>query len=109
MAMGLPKTSKVKDAAAIRSVKTGGCYIRDKETGGRLLRPDWKASSAENSPWHQRMLDYTRQQVPLINPLLTADVMDAKSDDEILERLMAVFKNFAGTARAIAKAGAEAC
>lgn len=103
--MGLPKTTKIKDAAAVSRVKAGGCYIVDSETGSKLLRPDWDASFNENSRWHQRMLVYTRQQAPLHSPALSAATMAAESDDCILEQLGAVFKNIAGEAR---KLGEEA-
>ncbi|KAJ7733882.1 hypothetical protein B0H14DRAFT_3517256 [Mycena olivaceomarginata] len=93
VAMGLPKTTKIKDAVA------------DSETGSKLLRPDWDASFNENSRWHQRMLVYTRQQAPLPSPALSAATMAAESDDCILEQLGAVFKNIAGEAR---KLGEEA-
>ncbi|KAJ7797596.1 hypothetical protein B0H14DRAFT_2618821 [Mycena olivaceomarginata] len=105
VAMGLPKTTKIKDAAAVPRVKAGGCYIVDSETGSKLLRPDWDASFNENSRWHQRMLVYTRQQAPLHSPALSAATMAAESDDCILEQLGAVFKNIAGEAR---KLGEEA-
>ncbi|KAJ7938028.1 hypothetical protein B0H13DRAFT_2398327 [Mycena leptocephala] len=108
VAMGLPKTSKVKDAAAIRSNKAGGGYIKDKETGGRLLRPDWETTFQENSTWHAKMLEYVRQQAPHHNPALTLAAMNAKSDDELLDRLSSLFKNIAAESRKIAKLGGEA-
>ncbi|KAJ7896899.1 hypothetical protein B0H13DRAFT_2338095 [Mycena leptocephala] len=93
VAMGLPKTSKAKDAAAIRSNKADGGYIKDKETGGRLPGLGDYIPGELHSTWHAKMLEYIRQQAPHHNPALTLAAMNAKSDDEILDRLSSLFKN----------------
>lgn len=54
------------------------------------------------------MLEYTRQQAPRYNPALTIAAMNAKSDDEILDRLGSLFKNIASESRKIVKLGGEA-
>ncbi|KAJ7463679.1 hypothetical protein FB451DRAFT_1493222 [Mycena latifolia] len=102
-AMGLPNKPKLKDAALIRSKESGGGYIKDRETSGRLLRPDWTVSFVENSSWHLDIINYMRQKVPVQQPAITADIMKAKSDDEILDRVEVVFKNIVTEARKLAK------
>ncbi|KAJ7664265.1 hypothetical protein B0H17DRAFT_1211356 [Mycena rosella] len=99
IAMGLPKASKLKDAANVKPKKVGGCYIVDHETGGRILRPDWTASFTENSVWHVPMIKFMRQKIPSDNPMITAAIMQAKADDDILERVEVVFKNISTEAR----------
>ncbi|KAJ7697184.1 hypothetical protein B0H17DRAFT_1197584 [Mycena rosella] len=99
IAMGLPKASKLKDAANVKPKKVGGCYIVDHETGGRTLRPDWTASFTENSVWHVPMIKFMRQKIPSDNPMITAAIMQAKADDDILERVEVVFKNISTEAR----------
>ncbi|KAJ7027456.1 hypothetical protein C8F04DRAFT_1267025 [Mycena alexandri] len=100
VAMGLPKTAKYKDAALVSPVKAGGSYIPDPATpNGTLLRPDWKTSFNENSVWHAAMVKFTRQKVPTISPAIPRTVMDDKSEEEILERLAAVFRNISAEYR----------
>ncbi|KAJ7034954.1 hypothetical protein C8F04DRAFT_1346197 [Mycena alexandri] len=102
-AMGLPSTSKVKDAA-IPPVKKCGGFVKDPETKtGQLLRPDWTASFSENSNWHPRMVTYMRQKVPSHNPAITKEIMQAKSDQDILDRLEAIFSNVRTEYRKTAK------
>ncbi|KAJ7936408.1 hypothetical protein B0H13DRAFT_2303806 [Mycena leptocephala] len=48
------------------------------------------------------------KQAPRHNPALTLAAMNAKSDDEILDRLSSLFKNIASESRKIAKLGGEA-
>ncbi|KAJ7720177.1 hypothetical protein B0H16DRAFT_1896903 [Mycena metata] len=92
-AMGLPSTSKIKDAT-IAPVKKCGGYINDPETrSGKLLRPDWAASFSENSNWHPRMIAYMRQKVPSHSPAITKEMMSSKSDADILERIESIFAN----------------
>ncbi|KAK7018438.1 hypothetical protein R3P38DRAFT_3274519 [Favolaschia claudopus] len=105
VAMGLPRTAKAKDACKIRSQQAGGGYVKDGETGGRLLRPDWNATFTENSAWHTRMITYVRQQVPQHTPAINAAAMKAKSDDDILERLETIFRNIATEFRKLQRAG----
>jgi hypothetical protein len=61
VALGLPKTAKLKDAALIHPTIPRGGYIEDPETGGQLLRPDWRVSFSDNSSWHLQMIKYMRQ------------------------------------------------
>ncbi|KAJ7495143.1 hypothetical protein FB451DRAFT_1477687 [Mycena latifolia] len=102
-AMGLPNKSKLKDAAMIGPTEAGGGYVKDSETSGRVLRPDWAASFTENSSWHNNIIKYMRQKVPVQQPAITMDMMKSKSDDDILDRVEVVFKNIATEARKLAK------
>lgn len=95
VAMGLPSTSKLRDAAGIAPVRPSGGYIKDAETRGQVLRPDWRTTFTENSTWHTKMIAYMRQKIPVQNPAITKSMMENKTDDEILERLEVVFKNIA--------------
>ncbi|KAJ6486291.1 hypothetical protein DFH09DRAFT_1339703 [Mycena vulgaris] len=107
VAMGLSKKSKLRDAASIRSTRSGGGFIKDRETGGQLLRPDWSVSFAENSSWHNRMVEFIRQKASLQNPVITSTFMDAKSADDLLQRLATVFKNIKEEAKKVAKSGVD--
>ncbi|KAJ7758621.1 hypothetical protein B0H16DRAFT_1820575 [Mycena metata] len=100
VAMGLPKTAKYKEAALVLPVKTGGSYIPDPATpNGTLLRPDWKLGFNGNSVWHVPMLKFTRQKVPKITPAITDTIMQSKSEEDILARLAAVFRNISAEYR----------
>ncbi|KAJ7927122.1 hypothetical protein B0H13DRAFT_1861662 [Mycena leptocephala] len=96
-------TAKLKDAARLPTSKQHGGYIRDPETDGKLLRPDWTASFTDNSSWHIKMIKYIRQKIPTHNPAIA---IDEKSDDDILERLDTVFRNIVQEYRRAKKVGA---
>ncbi|KAJ7479157.1 hypothetical protein FB451DRAFT_1451010 [Mycena latifolia] len=103
VAMGIPRTSKLKDAAGIEPRRTGGSYIKDKESNGKLLRPDWSTSFAENSNWHESMVQFVRAKASNLVPALTKQVLDKKTDDDLMDRLEVVFKNIASEYRKTAK------
>ncbi|KAF8179740.1 hypothetical protein K438DRAFT_1977105 [Mycena galopus ATCC 62051] len=92
-AMGHGVNVKLEILAKENPVKTGGSYITDPHGTGELLRPDWRTSFNENSRWHKTMLSFSRKKAPLFHPALTNTMIDAKTDDDILERLETVFKN----------------
>lgn len=97
--MGLPKASKLKDAAKLKRKKIGGSYIVDAETGGQILRPDWTKSFTDNSAWHTRIVEFMRQKIPLDNPMITTAIMYAKADEDVLDRVEVAFKNMSTEAR----------
>ncbi|KAJ7247688.1 hypothetical protein C8J57DRAFT_1240625 [Mycena rebaudengoi] len=105
--MGLSQKSKVQDAANVRSFKKGGGYVKDKETKGDVLRPDWSSTFPENSSWHNKMIVYAHQKAPQTNPIVTTTIMAAKTDDEILEPLSVVFKGIAAAYRKAQKCHAD--
>ncbi|KAJ7802035.1 hypothetical protein B0H14DRAFT_2614717 [Mycena olivaceomarginata] len=92
LAMGLGKKgSTLKDAALLKPSTAGGGYIRDTETSnGKLLRPDWNVTFADNSVWHSRTVKWMRQNMKTQFP---AAMIDEKSDDAILDQLSTVFRN----------------
>ncbi|KAJ7736373.1 hypothetical protein DFH07DRAFT_779719 [Mycena maculata] len=92
-AMGLASTSQLKAAAALAPLKTGGSYVKDRESSGKLLRPDWASSFAENVAWHDPMVKFLRAKGPTLVPALTSAILAQKSDQELLDRLEVVFKN----------------
>ncbi|KAJ7693779.1 hypothetical protein B0H14DRAFT_2651247 [Mycena olivaceomarginata] len=71
----------------------------DSDSKGRLLRPDWSASFNENSRWHKSMLEFARKKAPVFHPTMTESMINAKTDDEIMERLENVFKNISDNYR----------
>ncbi|KAJ7768425.1 hypothetical protein B0H16DRAFT_1716426 [Mycena metata] len=87
VAMGLPKKSKLKDAASITTKKRGGGYISDEESNGQLLHPDW----------------FLRNKTPSPVPALTKDLMVNKSDNILLERLEVLFTNIAAEYRKLVR------
>ncbi|KAJ7016748.1 hypothetical protein C8F04DRAFT_1340616 [Mycena alexandri] len=103
IAMGLPATSKLKDAAKVAPKKRGGGYIDDEESNGQLLRPDWRVSFGENACWHTPMVRFLRNQTPSLIPALTKEIMAKKADDVLLERLEVLFTNTAAEYRKIAR------
>ncbi|KAJ7825820.1 hypothetical protein B0H14DRAFT_3874256 [Mycena olivaceomarginata] len=92
LAMGLGKKgSTLKDAALLKPSTAGGGYIRDTETSnGKLLRPDWNVTFADNSEWHSRTVKWMRQNMKTQFP---AAMIDEKSDDAIVDQLSTVFRN----------------
>ncbi|KAJ7749354.1 hypothetical protein B0H14DRAFT_3513620 [Mycena olivaceomarginata] len=92
-AMGHGVNVKLEILANDTPIKAGGSYIADSDGTGRLLRPDWSASFNENSRWHKSMLEFARKKAPVFHPTMTESMINAKTDDEILERLENVFKN----------------
>ncbi|KAJ7722308.1 hypothetical protein B0H16DRAFT_1737814 [Mycena metata] len=107
VAMGLPKKSKLKDAASITTKKRGGGYISDEESNGQLLRPDWRVGFTENASWHTPMVRFLRNKTPSLVPALTKDIMANKSDDVLLERLEVLFTNIAAEYRKLARDGGK--
>ncbi|KAJ7158984.1 hypothetical protein C8R43DRAFT_1178685 [Mycena crocata] len=97
VAMGLPRTSKLRDAAAISASRTGGSYIKDQESDGKVLRPDWSASFAENSSWHESMIRFVRAKASTFVPAIGS--LNKTTDATILNRLEVVFKNIAAEYR----------
>ncbi|KAJ7734744.1 hypothetical protein DFH07DRAFT_987882 [Mycena maculata] len=93
VAMGLASTSQLKAAATLVPSKKGGSYIKDRESVGKLLRPDWGSSFAENIVWHDPMVKFLRAKGPALVPALTSAILAQKSDQELLDRLEVVFKN----------------
>jgi len=93
--MGLPTTSKLRDAARKKPKQKSGGYIRDPETQGQLLRPDWAVSFTDNSGWHKSAIAFFRQKIPLQNPAISQAIIAKKSDQEILTRIGAIFKSIA--------------
>ncbi|KAF8143626.1 hypothetical protein K438DRAFT_1783567 [Mycena galopus ATCC 62051] len=78
MAMGLPKTTKAKDAARLQPTIQHGGYVKDAESGGKKV------------------------------PKLSSSVaIKEKSDDDILDRLESIFRNMAGEYRNAKKLGAS--
>lgn len=53
------------------------------------------------------MIEFVRQKAPTLNPTITVDMMEKKSDTEILDRIAAVFRNISGEARKASRAGEE--
>ncbi|KAJ6470979.1 hypothetical protein C8R45DRAFT_1165683 [Mycena sanguinolenta] len=104
LAMGLPTTSKLQAAAAVPPPKSGGSYVKDPESKGKLLRPDWGVSFTENSTWHNAMVKFVREKAPTLVPALTPAKLSQRSDDVILKRLEVVFKNISTEYR---KTGAD--
>ncbi|KAJ7438262.1 hypothetical protein B0H11DRAFT_2254713 [Mycena galericulata] len=104
-AMGLPKKSKLRDAAAVAPCKSGGSYIKDPESNGKILRPDWRISFADNNCWHDSITKFLRAKAPGLIPVLTRDIMKEKTDQELLERIEVVFKNISAEFRKAQKAG----
>ncbi|KAF8205906.1 hypothetical protein K438DRAFT_1963683 [Mycena galopus ATCC 62051] len=92
-AMGHGVTVKLDILANDTPVKAGGSYITDSHGQGQLLRPDWSTSFNDNSRWHKSMLAFARKKAPIFHPTMTDSMIDAKTDDEIMERLENVFKN----------------
>ncbi|KAJ7222661.1 hypothetical protein C8J57DRAFT_1731654 [Mycena rebaudengoi] len=107
LAMGLGKTAKLQDAADVSSKTKGGGYIKDRETHSTVLRPDWLASFSDNRSWHDKLIAFTRQKAPFVNPILTKATMEAKTDDEILDRIEVVFKNIAALNRKVERLANE--
>ncbi|KAJ6564158.1 hypothetical protein B0H19DRAFT_1067751 [Mycena capillaripes] len=105
LAMGLPTASVLKDAAAVSPRISGGGYIKDPETKkgktkGKLLRPDWRCSWTENSPWHEPMVAFVREKTASVVPGFD---ISKTSDNDILTRLEVVFKNTSSEYRKAAK------
>lgn len=99
-AMGISQKAKLRDAAAILSGKSGGGYVRDTESNGKLLRPDWTTTFANNSSWHDSMIKFMRTKVPTVVPGL---ILDTKNDKYLLQRIEVVFKNIAAEHRKLTK------
>ncbi|KAJ7857805.1 hypothetical protein B0H14DRAFT_3637982 [Mycena olivaceomarginata] len=93
VAMGHGVNVKLEILANDTPIKAGGSYIADSDSKGRLLRPDWSASFNENSRWHKSMLEFARKKAHVFHPTMTESMVNAKTDDEIMERLENVFKN----------------
>ncbi|KAJ7654606.1 hypothetical protein DFH06DRAFT_1474510 [Mycena polygramma] len=93
VAMGLSQTTKLKDAAAVPPGKSGGGYIKDPESTGKLLRPDWRLTFVDNSGWHDSMIRFVRAKAPIVLPAIRKADIKEKSDELILGRLDVVFKN----------------
>jgi hypothetical protein len=98
-AMGHGVNVKLEVLANDTPIKAGGSYIADSDSKGRLLRPDWSASFNENSRWHKSMLEFARKKAPVFHPTMTESMINAKTDDEIMERLENVFKNISDNYR----------
>ncbi|KAJ7699086.1 hypothetical protein B0H14DRAFT_3528697 [Mycena olivaceomarginata] len=94
-AMGHGVSVKLDILANDNPIKAGGSYIADSNSKGQLLRPDWSVSFNENSRWHKPMLEFSRKKAPIFHPTMTDSMINAKTDDEIMERLENVFKNIA--------------
>ncbi|KAJ7318345.1 hypothetical protein DFH08DRAFT_971410 [Mycena albidolilacea] len=94
-AMGHGVSVKLDILANDNLIKAGGSYIADSNSKGQLLRPDWSVSFNENSRWHKPMLEFARKKAPIFHPTMTDSMINAKTDDEIMERLENVFKNIA--------------
>ncbi|KAJ7694968.1 hypothetical protein B0H14DRAFT_3905564 [Mycena olivaceomarginata] len=92
-AMGHGVNVKLEVLANDTPIKAGGSYIADSDSKGRLLRPDWSASFNENSRWHKSMLEFARKKAPVFHPTMTESMINAKTDDEIMEQLENIFKN----------------
>ena len=95
LAMGLGLRAKAKDVMRLHSHARGGGFIKDHETGdGKLVRPDWTTNFAGNATWHNHMLTMIRQKAPTVHPSFTRDLLAAKSDEDLFDRMeAAVFKN----------------
>ncbi|KAJ7747600.1 hypothetical protein B0H14DRAFT_3514025 [Mycena olivaceomarginata] len=50
---------------------------------------------SENSRWHPQILAFTREKASIFHPALNAEMLRAKSDDDIMERVEGLFKNIA--------------
>jgi hypothetical protein len=59
-------------------------------SNGKLLRPDWNVTFADNSVWHSRTVKWMRQNMKTQFP---AAMIDENSDDAILDQLLTVFRN----------------
>ncbi|KAJ6492338.1 hypothetical protein C8R45DRAFT_928625 [Mycena sanguinolenta] len=107
VAMGLPKSSKLLDAARVAPRKAGGSYEKDPESHGKVLRPDWKIPFTDNKIWHDRMIQFIRKKGPELVPALQEQLAN-KSDNLIFKRLEVLFKNVAAEYRkVVAKEGKE--
>ncbi|KAJ7718699.1 hypothetical protein DFH07DRAFT_784873 [Mycena maculata] len=107
VAMGLASTSQLKAAAALAPLKMGGSYVKDRESSGKLLRPDWVSSFAENVAWHDPMVKFLRAKGPTLVPALTSAILAQKSDQELLDRLEVVFKNVSTEFRKAGRVGGD--
>ena len=76
-------------------------WVQDPETdGGRLLRPNWKISFANNSPWHKYLTEYVKKKAPDCWHLATKELMAKTSDRRILACLSTTFKTWATSYKA---------
>ncbi|KAJ7803619.1 hypothetical protein B0H14DRAFT_3487159 [Mycena olivaceomarginata] len=93
------------DALALEvPVKAGGSYIADPNSRGNILRPDWKVGFSENSRWHPQILAFTREKASIFHPAMNLEMLKAKSDDDIMERVEGLFKNIADKFRSAQRA-----
>ncbi|KAJ7051312.1 hypothetical protein C8F01DRAFT_1237204 [Mycena amicta] len=101
VAMGMPANSKYKDVAQfIRgTVPENGDWIVDPQSPSRVLRPDFNASFAENHTWHDGMVKFLKNKIPVYSPVLRKVDMDNIINSDVLTQIETVFKNMGNVVR----------
>jgi hypothetical protein len=86
-----------KDVKFLKPVDDGAFVIPDVETDdGVILRPNFEKSWLDNAPWHDNTVKFIRRKASLYTPAFTEQMMEEKTDADILERMASIFKGWAG-------------
>ncbi|TRM57816.1 hypothetical protein BD626DRAFT_634527 [Schizophyllum amplum] len=97
VAMGLAMTTPYKDAAQTPVLVDGGGWVTiDSDIPDakptRVLRPDWTKPWKDNTGWHVELVEFMRAKISQIQPLISAELVAYKTDQEILTKLGLVYK-----------------
>ncbi|KAL1724249.1 hypothetical protein EV715DRAFT_260143 [Schizophyllum commune] len=96
-ALGVSTNTKNKDLS-LPIVEEGGAWVVNmmhSEGDGRpsrVLRPDWSKPWGENTVWQDELTRFARAKVPQIQPLITTEMIAAKTDTELTLRMKTVFR-----------------
>ena len=86
-----------KNVKFLRPLDDGKFVMEDPETDdGVILRPNFEVSWLDNAAWHDNIVKFVRQKAPSYTPAFTEQMMNAKTDADILERIASIFKGWAG-------------
>lgn len=66
---------------------------------GKQVRPDFSKDWSNNAPWHTHLVQYVRNNIRLCHPIVSAELINSKMDDDILKCLHENFKHYAAEYR----------
>lgn len=99
--MGITNQKQIKNLVPLDEDEY---YIADPETGNNLLQPNWHRNYSNNSAWHDEAVEFLLKKGPSIHIALTKPILATYTNDELLKRNAAIFKNFASVYK---KAGTD--
>ncbi|KIJ17989.1 hypothetical protein PAXINDRAFT_9076 [Paxillus involutus ATCC 200175] len=76
-------------------VKTYHPHEDGAQIRGNQIRPDFTKDWNDNACWGAPMINYIRQNVRKCHPVLSEELVNSKTDDDILKRLHENFKHYA--------------